>query len=86
MQAISRILLSSLMLAATAGCAVSGRIKSIGKAAEKLSPLKVGPLSVGYRLFEDGVAFGGKRLTATEIAIAAGKLVITGTAREASST
>ncbi len=41
-----------------------------------LAPLKVGPLSVGYRLFEDGVAFGGQQLTATDVAIAAGKLAL----------
>lgn len=39
-----------------------------------LDPLKVGPLSVGYRLLKDGIAFGGTQLTTTDIAIAAGKL------------
>ncbi len=34
-------------------------------------PLKVGPVSVGYRLLKDGIAFGGKQLTTTDIAIAA---------------
>jgi N-methylhydantoinase A/oxoprolinase/acetone carboxylase beta subunit len=35
---------------------------------------KIGPLSVGYRLLKDGIAFGGTQLTTTDIAIAAGKL------------
>lgn len=39
-----------------------------------LDPLAVGPLSVGYRLLTDGVAFGGAQLTATDVAIAAGLL------------
>jgi N-methylhydantoinase A/oxoprolinase/acetone carboxylase beta subunit len=39
-----------------------------------LDPLKVGPLSVGYRLMRDGIAFGGKQLTTTDIAVAAGRL------------
>ena len=36
----------------------------------ELEPLKVGPVSVGYRLLRDGIAFGGKQLTTTDIAIA----------------
>jgi N-methylhydantoinase A/oxoprolinase/acetone carboxylase beta subunit len=36
-----------------------------------LDPLKVGPVSVGYRLLKDGMAFGGKQLTTTDIAVAA---------------
>jgi N-methylhydantoinase A/oxoprolinase/acetone carboxylase beta subunit len=36
------------------------------------SPLSVGPRSVGYRLVEEGRVFGGKELTATDIAVAAG--------------
>lgn len=39
-----------------------------------LDPLKVGPLSVGYRLLKDGIAFGGKQLTTTDIAVASGQL------------
>jgi N-methylhydantoinase A/oxoprolinase/acetone carboxylase beta subunit len=39
-----------------------------------LDPLKVGPVSVGYRLLADGIAFGGSQLTTTDIAIAAGRL------------
>ncbi|MEJ7670916.1 MAG: hydantoinase/oxoprolinase family protein [Casimicrobiaceae bacterium] len=39
-----------------------------------LDPLKVGPVSVGYRLLRDGIAFGGKQLTTTDIAIASGVL------------
>ena len=34
--------------------------------------IKVGPQSVGYRLVEDALVFGGERLTATDIAVAAG--------------
>jgi N-methylhydantoinase A/oxoprolinase/acetone carboxylase beta subunit len=37
---------------------------------------KVGPLSVGYRLTEDAMVFGGTQLTATDIAVAAGLLDI----------
>jgi len=37
-------------------------------------PLKVGPVSVGYRLLKDGIAFGGKQLTTTDIAVATGLL------------
>jgi N-methylhydantoinase A/oxoprolinase/acetone carboxylase beta subunit len=39
-----------------------------------LDPLKVGPVSVGYRLLKDGIAFGGGQLTTTDIAVAAGVL------------
>lgn len=39
-----------------------------------LDPLKVGPLSVGYRLLREGIAFGGRQLTTTDVAIAAGRL------------
>jgi N-methylhydantoinase A/oxoprolinase/acetone carboxylase beta subunit len=38
--------------------------------------LKVGPVSVGYRLLKDGIAFGGRQLTTTDIAVAAGVLVL----------
>ncbi|MBM3643649.1 MAG: hydantoinase/oxoprolinase family protein [Alphaproteobacteria bacterium] len=41
-----------------------------------LDPLKVGPVSVGYRLLRDGVAFGGGQLTTTDVAIAAGVLTL----------
>lgn len=34
-------------------------------------PVRVGPLSVGYRLTSDALVFGGTRLTATDIAVAA---------------
>jgi N-methylhydantoinase A/oxoprolinase/acetone carboxylase beta subunit len=40
----------------------------------QLDPLKVGPLSVGYKLLKDGIAFGGKQLTTTDVAIASGVL------------
>jgi N-methylhydantoinase A/oxoprolinase/acetone carboxylase beta subunit len=36
------------------------------------SPLSIGPESVGYRLTEEGLAFGGSVTTATDIAVAAG--------------
>jgi N-methylhydantoinase A/oxoprolinase/acetone carboxylase beta subunit len=36
------------------------------------APLAVGPRSVGYRLVEQGLVFGGRELTATDIAVAAG--------------
>lgn len=39
-------------------------------------PLQVGPLSVGYRLLQDSLACGGRQLTATDIAIAAGLLAL----------
>jgi N-methylhydantoinase A/oxoprolinase/acetone carboxylase beta subunit len=35
-------------------------------------PLRVGPLSVGYRLTERSLVFGGPDLTATDVAVAAG--------------
>src|SRR5207244_6781947 len=35
-------------------------------------PVRVGPLSVGYRLTAEALVFGGTRLTATDIAVAAG--------------
>ncbi len=35
-------------------------------------PLKVGPLSVGYRLTREALVFGGNTLTATDAAVAAG--------------
>ena len=40
----------------------------------QLDPLKVGPVSVGYRLLKEGIAFGGKQLTTTDIAVASGVL------------
>jgi N-methylhydantoinase A/oxoprolinase/acetone carboxylase beta subunit len=36
------------------------------------SPLTIGPRSVGYRLVEEGLVFGGNELTATDIAVAGG--------------
>jgi N-methylhydantoinase A/oxoprolinase/acetone carboxylase beta subunit len=38
----------------------------------KADPLAVGPESVGYRLITDSLVFGGDKLTATDIAVAAG--------------
>ncbi|MBS0519247.1 MAG: hydantoinase/oxoprolinase family protein [Proteobacteria bacterium] len=49
----------------------------------QLDPLKVGPLSVGYRLLKEGIAFGGKQLTTTDIAVAAGVLDLGDKARVA---
>jgi N-methylhydantoinase A/oxoprolinase/acetone carboxylase beta subunit len=37
-------------------------------------PVSVGPRSVGYRLVEEGRVFGGRVLTATDVAVAAGLL------------
>jgi N-methylhydantoinase A/oxoprolinase/acetone carboxylase beta subunit len=41
-----------------------------------LDPLTIGPLSVGYRLTQDALAFGGKQLTASDVGIAANLLAI----------
>jgi N-methylhydantoinase A/oxoprolinase/acetone carboxylase beta subunit len=38
--------------------------------------LTIGPQSVGYRLTGEALAFGGDRLTATDIAVAAGRIAI----------
>lgn len=38
----------------------------------KTDPLRIGPQSVGYRLTEQALVFGGETLTATDIAVAAG--------------
>jgi N-methylhydantoinase A/oxoprolinase/acetone carboxylase beta subunit len=40
------------------------------------NPVRVGPLSLGYRLTSDALVFGGSRLTATDIAVAAGLIEI----------
>jgi N-methylhydantoinase A/oxoprolinase/acetone carboxylase beta subunit len=48
-----------------------------------LDPLTVGPLSVGYRLLKEGIAFGGRQLTTTDIAVAAGRLDLGDRARVA---
>ncbi|WP_439572501.1 hydantoinase/oxoprolinase N-terminal domain-containing protein, partial [Phreatobacter sp.] len=42
----------------------------------RLDPLGIGPVSVGYRLMRDGIAFGGQQLTTTDVAVAAGLLPI----------
>lgn len=39
-------------------------------------PLDVGPTSVGYRLPQEGLVFGGSTLTATDVAVAAGRAAI----------
>ena len=36
-------------------------------------PWKIGPESVGYRLTDEGLAFGGKTLTTTDVAVAYGR-------------
>jgi len=41
-----------------------------------LEPLRIGPLSVGYRLPVEGIAFGGTQLTTSDVAIAAGLIGI----------
>jgi N-methylhydantoinase A/oxoprolinase/acetone carboxylase beta subunit len=46
-----------------------------------LEPLRIGPLSVGYRLLAEGIAFGGTQLTTTDVAIAVGRLELGDTAR-----
>jgi N-methylhydantoinase A/oxoprolinase/acetone carboxylase beta subunit len=45
---------------------------------------RVGPLSVGYRLTQDALVFGGEQLTATDIAVAAGLLDVGDRSRVAS--
>lgn len=40
------------------------------------SPLAIGPRSVGYRLTEEALVFGGQTLTTTDVAVAAGAAVI----------
>ena len=44
-------------------------------------PVRVGPLSVGYRLTSEAMVFGGNRLTATDVAVAAGLVDIGDRAR-----
>ncbi len=39
-------------------------------------PTAVGPSSVGYRLLQDGLVFGGSTLTATDVAVAAGAATV----------
>ena len=46
-------------------------------------PLAVGPLSVGYELTERALVFGGDILTATDLAVAAGRIALGDTARVA---
>lgn len=44
--------------------------------ADKSSSIAIGPVSVGYRLTEDGVCWGGRTLTATDVAVALGYMKI----------
>ena len=46
-------------------------------------PLKVGPVSVGYRLGQEAMVFGGNTITCTDIAVAAGLVEIGDKARVA---
>lgn len=48
-----------------------------------LDPLEVGPRSVGYRLSSEALVFGGDTLTATDVAVAAGRAEIGDPARVA---
>jgi N-methylhydantoinase A/oxoprolinase/acetone carboxylase beta subunit len=48
-----------------------------------LEPLRVGPVSVGYRLVSDALVFGGGQLTASDVAVAAGRLDLGDAARVA---
>ena len=43
-----------------------------GSLVSRNGEIRVGPQSVGYRLVEDALVFGGRQLTATDIAVAAG--------------
>src|SRR5207247_630326 len=44
-----------------------------GSLVRRNGAVRVGPDSVGYNLEEDGLVFGGKTLTATDIAVAVGR-------------
>lgn len=48
------------------------------------TPIRVGPLSVGYRLTSEALVFGGTRVTATDIAVAAGLVDVGDRSRVAS--
>jgi N-methylhydantoinase A/oxoprolinase/acetone carboxylase beta subunit len=39
-------------------------------------PLRIGPESVGYRLTEEALVFGGETLTTTDLAVAAGRAAV----------
>jgi N-methylhydantoinase A/oxoprolinase/acetone carboxylase beta subunit len=43
-----------------------------GGSVVEADPIAVGPKSVGYRLIDEGLIFGGSTLTATDVAVAAG--------------
>ena len=64
----------SAACARCSACPIFCRSGWAAAAMSTLDPLKVGPLSVGYRLLQDGIAFGGTQLTTTDIAVAAGLL------------
>ncbi len=48
------------------------RSGSAAAASFRPTPLPVGPESVGYRLIEEALVFGGATVTATDVAVAAG--------------
>ena len=43
---------------------------------EEVGHVKVGPQSLGYKLLTEGLVFGGKTLTATDLVVAAGEAVV----------
>lgn len=47
-----------------------------GSLVRNLRTITVGPDSIGYRVTEDALVFGGDKLTATDIAVAAGRVSI----------
>lgn len=49
---------------------------SVIKVMEGGKDVRVGPESVGYRLIEEGIAWGGSTITATDVALAKGLMVI----------
>ncbi|KAE8167882.1 hypothetical protein BDV40DRAFT_252066 [Aspergillus tamarii] len=53
-----------------------GSIVRDGQSGAKKGAVTVGPDSVGHRLLTEGLVFGGKTLTATDIAVAGGQCVV----------
>ena len=62
----------------SAACAPCSACPICCRSASAAAPIidgdRIGPRSVGYRLLEKGLAFGGDTLTATDIACAAGRI------------
>ena len=52
-----------------------------GGSVVRRDPLRIGPDSVGYRLTEEGLAFGGTTLTTTDLAVAGGLASVVDPAR-----